>query len=185
MDNFLRNYWSLYLNFINAFKRWSYKGFSIPYLCHLHAFVLYNKKIMNGLLEKKFINKSGRQVELQKKLPEFFFRIIGSYIKAPSINSPLRIGAVHLTKPLRFPSNALVKYLNSTKNIKLIIVDDKEKNIKNKSSLSTQNHNSLKKLKSKKIRSVSLTSNIVLNRKHVQKKRIGESNEVLQDIRLI
>ncbi|MGP4069445.1 hypothetical protein [Halobacillus sp. B29] len=179
MDNFIRNYWSLYLNFINAFERLSYKGFSIPYLYQLQAFVLYNKKILNRLFEKKFITKSEKHVGLQKKLPEVLFKIIGSYIKSPSINSPLHKSAVHITKPLRYPPNAFVKYLNSKKTIKLNFVDDKEKTDKNKNreSLSTQNH-SIKKFKSKKIRSVSLSSNIVLNRKHVQK-RTGESNEVL------
>lgn len=127
---------------------------------------------------KKYINKSGRQVDIQKKFPDVFLKFIGSYIKAPSIKSPPRKGAVHIMKSLRYPSNIFVKYLNSPKTIKLIFVDDKEKNKEIKSSLSTQNHNPLKKFKSKKIRSVSLTSNIVLNRKHVQKKRTGESNEV-------
>ncbi|MGP4077637.1 hypothetical protein [Halobacillus sp. K22] len=179
MDNFLRNYWSLYLKFINAFKKLSYKGFSTPNLCHLQAFVLYNKKIINKLSGKKYINKSGRQVDIQKQFPGVFFKLIGSYIKAPSINSPPRKVAVHIKKSLRYPSNIFVKYLNSPKTIKLIFVDDKEKTDKNKDkdSLSNQNH-PLKKFKSKKIRSISLSSNIVLNRKHVQK-RTGESNEVL------
>ena len=185
MDNFSRNYWSLYLNFIKDFENLSYKGFSIPYLCQLPAFVLHNKKIIKELNGKKFINKIERRVDNQKQLQEAFFKFIESHKKDSPKNPPLGKVVIYIEKLLRFPSDFFIKYLDSSKTIKLISVNNnrsKEK-ILSKKYPSLHNNTSHKKSKLKKKGLVSLSSNSVLKRRNIKKNRLGKSSETLKDNR--
>ncbi|MGP4038671.1 hypothetical protein ACTWP4_01995 [Gracilibacillus sp. D59] len=118
MDTFLRNYWSLYLDFIKDFEKLNYKGFSLPYLCHLPSLILNNDKILNELKDKNYIRKLKHQVNAPKEFQEVFNHFIRSHQK-PLVKNKNGKVVIHVDKLLRFPPHTLNDFFDPSNTILL------------------------------------------------------------------
>ncbi|MEC5424234.1 hypothetical protein QGM71_12105 [Virgibacillus sp. C22-A2] len=77
MNTSLRNYWSLYLDFLNDFKDLTYSGYSIAYLfCHFYSLVSNNTELWNSLSDKDFTRHIKSQVNDQKEIQDAFYNYI-------------------------------------------------------------------------------------------------------------
>ncbi|WP_163537028.1 hypothetical protein [Gracilibacillus sp. YIM 98692] len=143
MDTFSRNYWSLYLDFIKDFEKLIYKGFSLPYLCHLPSLILNNDKISNELKDKNYIRKLKHRVNDPKEFQEVFNHFIQSHQK-PLVKNKHGKVVIHVDKLLRFPPHTLNDFLDPSNTILLT---------KGKKTSSPRNKSKVKKTSGKKSRS--------------------------------
>lgn len=49
MDTYTKNYWSLYLDFLDIFESLHFEGYSLPYLCHFKSLIKRNKHLNRSL----------------------------------------------------------------------------------------------------------------------------------------
>ncbi|MFD2046667.1 hypothetical protein ACFSTA_20625 [Ornithinibacillus salinisoli] len=118
MDTFLKNYWSLYLDFLKDFEKLTYKGYSLPYLCHLPSFILKNESLLSELDHKTFANKLKRQVNDQKEFQEVFNTFMQSH-QRPLVKNKQGKVVIHYDKLLRFPVTTLSDYFDPSRTILL------------------------------------------------------------------
>lgn len=142
MDIFLKNYWSLYLNFLNDFEKLKYRGFSLPYLCHLPSFVINNSQIWNKLSENQLTESFKNKVRDQKEFQEAFNQFVRSHEKKGSVQSKYGKVVVHVDKLLRFPPNTF-KYFSPSNTIKVISLSKKNEKKMNSTILKNKLNNSI------------------------------------------
>jgi len=140
MQTKVRNYWSLYLDFLHDFKDLKYSGFSLPYLCHFSGLLRNNEEIHNKLSDNEFINQLKNKVNNQKMIQEAFDQFIQSHTK-PSINKNKQ-GKVLLNFDtiLRFPKETFDDYFDPSKTM-IIMAGNKNWKSKKKQSASSNIEN--------------------------------------------
>lgn len=124
MNTTSRNYWSLYVEFLEVFKDLNYKGFSIPYLCHFRSLNHENKYIWDHLSSEEFIKSLSHEVRDQKTLQQIFNTYKQSHInrktsklfnKASHTNGKVVLyDAYNL---IRFPKEIITKHFSPTSTI--------------------------------------------------------------------
>lgn len=136
MDTFIKNYWSLYNDFLLKFEKLTYKGFSLAYLCHLPSFVSTNRELWNKLYDPKFIKYIEHEVQHQKEIQAKFNQFVLHHTKKRSNeHNPKGKVVVHIDKLLRFPQSTFINYFDAKHTIILVSSEKKAKLMKNKMSI--------------------------------------------------
>ncbi|WP_027963776.1 hypothetical protein [Halalkalibacillus halophilus] len=108
MDTQIKNYWSLYLDFLKDFEALTYNGYSIPYLFgHFYSFVSNNKTLWNALADKKFSKHLKIHVNDRKEVQDVFNQFTSKH--RGSLKQKHKSGAVvfHQDKLLRISPLAI------------------------------------------------------------------------------
>lgn len=130
MNTFLKNYWSLYLDFLNDFEALKYRGFSIPYLfCHFYSLVKDNKVLWEDLNKDEFSLQLNSRVTERREIQEVFQKFIHSHQGKPLIKNGSEKVVLHVDKLLRFPRLTLDNYFDVSKTIILTAGKSKSKKI--------------------------------------------------------
>jgi len=131
MNTFLKNYWSLYLDFLNDFEVLNYRGFSIPYLfCHFYSLVKDNKVLWDNLYNEKFINQLNSRVTERREIQEVFQKFIQTHQREPLVKNGSGKVVLHVDKLLRFPRMTLDNYFDASETIIITAGNNKFKNKK-------------------------------------------------------
>ncbi|SER76215.1 hypothetical protein SAMN04487944_109162 [Gracilibacillus ureilyticus] len=117
MDTFQKNYWSMYLDFIRDFEGIIYRGYSLPYFCHLPSYILPNTAIMQALKKTEYSNNLTSHVGTQKEFQQVFNQFVQSHTIQRS-QKPKGKVVIHLDKLLRFPA-AMMNQLDQKRTILL------------------------------------------------------------------
>jgi len=159
MDISLKNYWSLYVNFLNDFERLKYRGFSLSYFCHLPSFVIGNEQIWNTLSDIHFAEKLQKKVHDQKEFQEVFNQFVQSHERKALAQNKHGKVVVHVDKLLRFPTNMLKDYFDRTNTIQVISNEiGKRKGV------------NIPAQRKKTNKAIALTNNIVIDGEKIKKK---------------
>lgn len=79
MNTYEKNYWSVYLDFLDDFKELVYKGYPIAYLCHYGSLVrdnpLLNEKLNSPKYTELLRNKVNNSSEVQVHFNEMKFSL--------------------------------------------------------------------------------------------------------------
>ncbi|MDO6449341.1 hypothetical protein [Oceanobacillus profundus] len=117
MNTTSRNYWSLYVEFLEAFKDLKYKGFSIPYLCHFRSLNHRNNYIWEHLSSEEFIKSLSHEVKDKKTMQQIFSSYKQTHInrkgsklfkKASHANGKVVLYDVY--NLMRFPKEIMTKH---------------------------------------------------------------------------
>ncbi|MFD1446461.1 glycosyltransferase family protein [Oceanobacillus profundus] len=166
MDTFEKNFWSLYLDFLNDFEELSYSGFSIPYLCEFGTLVR-NIKVLwkNNLYDEKFTQRIKNQVKDKNEIQDMFNKFILSHKKKPLVKNKYGKIVFHDDRSLllRIPDKTFIDHFERSK---ILIIDEGINNY-NKS-----------KLEKKKKRVRVLTNTHVISVKNKKKRIDTNVNEV-------
>ncbi|MBS3681221.1 hypothetical protein KGF86_13515 [Ornithinibacillus massiliensis] len=81
MDTFTKNYWSMYLDFLNDYKELTYRGYSLPYLCHFRSLVREKEP---KFYKKDFIHHCKNFITDSREIQEEFNRYLNT-IKQNSV----------------------------------------------------------------------------------------------------
>ncbi|MGJ9458026.1 hypothetical protein [Oceanobacillus sp. CF4.6] len=134
MNTTSRNYWSLYVEFLEAFKVLKYKGFSIPYLCHFRSLNHKNNYVWARLSSEEFIKSLSHEIKDKKTVQQIFSTYKQSHInrkksklfkKASHANGKVVLyDAYNL---MRLPKEIMTKHFPPTDTIFLQDYKPKEK----------------------------------------------------------
>lgn len=101
MSVYMRNYWSLYLDFLDDFKGIKYKDISLPYLCHFRSLV----RVINPIIQTSTLKPYLRHKANKKQVQLEFNRFLASHTKRLRKN-PNGVVVFHdLYNLLRLPEN--------------------------------------------------------------------------------
>lgn len=110
MNTSLRNYWSLYLDFLNDFKDLTYSGYSIPYLfCHFYSLVSNNSELWNSLSDKNFTRHLKSQVNDQKEIQDAFYEFIQKHKCKELVKNKHGKVVFHQDKLLRISRSSIMR----------------------------------------------------------------------------
>ncbi|WP_077624233.1 hypothetical protein [Sediminibacillus massiliensis] len=118
MDTFLTNYWSLYVEFLQDFEKLNYKGFSLPYLCHLPSLLLNNAQINNELKGARFSRNLRKQVKDEREFQALFNKFVQVH-QRPIVKNKKGKVVIHVDKLLRFPPRTIAHYFSPSNTILL------------------------------------------------------------------
>ncbi|KAB8135796.1 hypothetical protein F9U64_11045 [Gracilibacillus oryzae] len=109
MSTFLKNYWSLYYDFIKDFESLKYNGYSLPYLCHLPRYVLHQNRLLNELEGADYSKNIKRNINGPKELQALFNQFVQSHEKKPLTKNQGKT-VINMDKLLRFSPETLSKF---------------------------------------------------------------------------
>ncbi|MBP2078003.1 hypothetical protein [Oceanobacillus polygoni] len=184
MDTFVKNYWSLYLDFLNDFEKLNYKGFSLPYLCHLPSFIIYNEPIWSELNDVKFTKKLKNQVNDQSEFQEAFNKFVQSHRKKGEVKNKGGKVVLHVDKLLRFPPDTISGYFDPSNTIQLFSTG-KSKGKKGKPPIVSKTKGNKTELTTnikKRKKAVSLTNTIIIKKENVKRRNIVRPNKIISKL---
>lgn len=119
MNTYVKNYWSLYLNFIHDFKKLKYSGFSLSYFVHFPALIRNNPEIWKAFYDESFTKQLTRQVKNQKEFQAEFNRYIQSHRKKASVKNEYGKVVVIADRLIRFPPKTFEEYFEPSKTVQI------------------------------------------------------------------
>ncbi|WP_099354151.1 CDP-glycerol glycerophosphotransferase family protein [Fredinandcohnia onubensis] len=134
MDTYKRNYWSLYLDFIDSFKGLTYKGISLPYLFHFRSLIRKNKELLNALHDESFGKYLNNLTESTEEVQSKFDSFINLHKSEKLVNRKDGKVVLHdVANLLRFPEQTIIQHFDPSNTImlrdrKMITTNSKEKN---------------------------------------------------------
>ncbi|WP_174615539.1 hypothetical protein [Virgibacillus ihumii] len=117
METFVRNYWSLYLDFLHDFRDLKYDGFSLPYLCQFHKLLRKNAEIGKMLHDPTFIRQLKHKIKDQKQVQQVFDKLVASHTKKPLIKNKQGRVLFFWNGGFRFPKQTFDAYFEPSKSI--------------------------------------------------------------------
>ncbi|SHN07263.1 hypothetical protein [Gracilibacillus kekensis] len=117
MDTFLKNYWSLYMDFLDDFASLTYRGFSLVYFCHLPSYVLRNPALLKELEKEAYIKNVKKEVVYSKDIQDKF-RLFTEKHRVDSIKKHGKV-AITVDKLLRFPKTNIHQQFSSADTVLL------------------------------------------------------------------
>lgn len=127
MNAYVKNFWSVYLDFLHDFNKLKYRGFSLSYLWHLPSLTRHNKKLWSDLYDVKFKEQVNHHVEDRKEVQDVFNTYILSHKKQPLTKNKNGKVLVNYDTILRFPSRTFDDYFDCSKTM-ILMADTDEKN---------------------------------------------------------
>lgn len=131
MNTYVKNYWSLYLDFLRDFQKLNYRGFSLSFICHFPSLIRKNTELWKDLYDEKFTARLKNEVKDQKKIQEVFNNYMQSHKKKQLVKGKNGKIVVNYDTILRFPAKTFDDYFDRSKTM---IVMAGSKNNKKKSS---------------------------------------------------
>lgn len=111
MNTFERNFWSLYVDFLEAFSEVKYKGISIPYLCHFRSLFTNHHELKQNLSSESFSQQLSHTVQdkklFQQRFTEFKKMHTNNKVKRKANGKVALYNAANL---LRFPIEITKKH---------------------------------------------------------------------------
>ncbi|MGR9047558.1 CDP-glycerol glycerophosphotransferase family protein [Halobacillus faecis] len=117
MNNYEKNYWSLYNDFLEMFKKLEYKGLSIPYMCQFRGLVRNNKLIKGKLLSNNFIKLLYSNINEEKELQQIYTEYKNSLPRKERKKMEGKIVLHNAANILRFPSKIIEDNFDPAKTI--------------------------------------------------------------------
>ncbi len=124
MNTYVKNYWSVYLDFLHDFKQLKYRGFSLPYLYHLPSLTRHNKAFWQALYDDKFDEQLKHHVVDQKEIQDVFQAYIQSHQKQALVKNKHGKVLVNYDTILRFPQKTFDDYFDHSKTLILRVGPD-------------------------------------------------------------
>lgn len=116
MNTSLRNYYSLYLDFLNDLKDLTYSGYSIPYLfCHFYSLVSNNTELWNSLSEENFTRHLKSQVNDQKEIQDAFYNFIRKHQRKALVKNKRGMVVFHQDKLMRISRPSIMRNFHPSK----------------------------------------------------------------------
>ncbi|WP_339227470.1 CDP-glycerol glycerophosphotransferase family protein [Oceanobacillus sp. FSL K6-2867] len=115
MNTYVKNYWSLYLDFLYDFQKLNYKGFSLSFICHFPSLIRKNTELWKGLYDEKFSDQLKNEVRDQKEIQEVFNNYILSHKKKQLVKVKQGKVVVNYDTILRFPEKTFNDYFDRSK----------------------------------------------------------------------
>ncbi|WP_085992732.1 hypothetical protein [Oceanobacillus senegalensis] len=112
MNTYVRNYWSLYLDFIRDFEKLKYKGFSLSYIVHFPSLIRHHTEVWNALYHEKFMERLKSTVNNQKTIQGIFNKYVQSHQKKQIVKKKHGKVMIHLDGVLRLPPRTFYDYFN-------------------------------------------------------------------------
>lgn len=138
MDIFLKNYWSLYNDFLIKFENLTYAGYSLAYLSHFPSFVTVDSPLWNKLYDVNFYHYIDHRIEHQNEIQEKFNNFVRKHTKNnKNINLSKGKVVIHQDKLMRIPQQTFLNYFDIKQTV-ILVTADKKTHIKKKVSV-TQN----------------------------------------------
>ncbi|CDQ20652.1 hypothetical protein [Halobacillus karajensis] len=111
MDTFERNFWSLYLEFIETFQEVKYKGISIPYLCHFRSLFTNNEELKKNLSTDAFIHQLSHKVKDKRSFQQRFTDFKNLHLnKQMERKANGKVALYNAANLLRFPTEITKKH---------------------------------------------------------------------------
>ncbi|MCM3654517.1 hypothetical protein [Metabacillus litoralis] len=137
MNIYERNFWSLYFEFLEAFKELKYRGFSIPYLCHFRSLNTDNMYIRTNLESEEFIKYLTHEVKDKQTFQELFSKYKQSHSNTKvsktfkkMYNKKGKVVLYNAANLLRFPTDTIEKNFSSEETAFLHDVRPKKERLK-------------------------------------------------------
>ncbi|KAB8135800.1 hypothetical protein F9U64_11065 [Gracilibacillus oryzae] len=118
MNNFQKNYWSMYLDFIRDFEALSFQGYSLPYLCHLPSYILPNTSLLQNLKRAEYSKNIKNEITSQKQFQQVFNHFIQNHTKKTVKKAQGKV-VIHMDKLLRFPTSVIMGHFDHKRTILL------------------------------------------------------------------
>ncbi|MFC4403911.1 hypothetical protein [Gracilibacillus xinjiangensis] len=118
MDTFQKNYWSLYLDFIRDFEGLIYRGYSLPYFCHLPSYLFPNTNLIQTLKKPEYSKNITNQLHFQKD----FQKVFNQFVQSHTLKQPNKVKGkvvIHIDKLLRFTTPAIMSHFDPKQTILL------------------------------------------------------------------
>lgn len=126
MDIFLKNYWSLYNDFLIKFENLTYAGYSLAYLSHFPSFVTVDSPLWNKLYDVNFYHYIDHRIEHQNEIQEKFNNFVRKHTKNnKNINLSKGKVVIHQDKLMRIPQQTFLNYFDIKQTIILVAADKK------------------------------------------------------------
>ncbi|SFJ77736.1 CDP-glycerol glycerophosphotransferase, TagB/SpsB family [Halobacillus dabanensis] len=117
MDTFSKNYWGLYLDFLDEFKGLIYQGYSIAYLCHYRSLISGNKKLMGKFESAAFTKKLKNRVEKPTAVQAKFNNYKATIKKKQQKRKGGKVVLHDVYDLLRFPEETLQNHFNKSRTL--------------------------------------------------------------------
>ncbi|CDQ20648.1 glycosyltransferase family protein [Halobacillus karajensis] len=114
MDTFSKNYWGLYLDFLDDFKGLIYKGYPIAYLCHYRSLIRGNKRLMANLESDAFTKKLKSKGQQPTDVQATFNTFKANIQKKQTKRKGGKVVLHDVYDLLRFPDKTLHKHFNKS-----------------------------------------------------------------------
>lgn len=132
MNTYVKNYWSLYLDFLHDFRALTYKGFSLAYFVHFPSLLRSNTALWKDLYNEKFADRLNNKVEDRKEIQAVFDKFIQSHKKPFIKNKHGKVAVVYDTI-LRLPERTMNGYFNKTNTLFVMAGSKNNKKTSNRS----------------------------------------------------
>lgn len=115
MDTFIKNYWSLYMDFLHDFEALTYQDVALVYLIPLPGYIFHHSQIMQALEKKAFIKHMKRPVKTSKDIQNKF----NQFTAINQGNQKKKNGklAIHVDKLLRLPKKNIIQQFSAAEPI--------------------------------------------------------------------
>lgn len=112
MNTYAKNYWSLYLDFIQDFEKLKYNGLPLSYIVHFPSLIRKNTEIWNELHNKEFAGQLRNQVKDQKEFQEVFDKYIQSLKKKTFVKNKHGKVIIIADRLIRIPRKTFDDYFD-------------------------------------------------------------------------
>ncbi|MFD2046668.1 hypothetical protein ACFSTA_20630 [Ornithinibacillus salinisoli] len=117
MNTYLKNYWSLYLDFVQDFRSLKYRGFSLSYIIHFPSLIRKNTALWEALYGDMFGNKLNNRVSDPKEIQEVFNQYVRSHKKKSLEDRKHGKVVINYDTILRFPETIFNNYFDRSQTV--------------------------------------------------------------------
>ncbi len=148
MNIYEKNYWSVYLDFLDDFAELEYKGYHLAYLFHYDSLIRENKQLIKSLYDPAYTASLKNNLNDLSEIQQKFYMEKATIQRPFKKNDSGKILLHDVYDLLRFPNHTFYHYFDKTKTL---ILQDTSSQKKGKQYLvdlkgySIQNFNSYKR----------------------------------------
>ncbi|MEC3885219.1 CDP-glycerol glycerophosphotransferase family protein [Halobacillus sp. HZG1] len=117
MDTYSKNYWGLYLDFLDDFKELIYQGYPIAYLSHYRSLIIGNKRLMRDLQSPEFTRTIKNKIQTTAAVQQKFNTFRTSVRKKQRVRKGGMIVLHDVYDLLRFPEKTLKNHFPPSKTL--------------------------------------------------------------------
>ncbi|WP_027963777.1 CDP-glycerol glycerophosphotransferase family protein [Halalkalibacillus halophilus] len=128
MNTYIKNYWSLYLEFILDFQKVTYRGLSLSYLIHFPSLIRKRPEVWNAFHQDAFAERLARQITDQKEFQQIFTQYFQSHKQSPSAKKAEGKVIVIGDRLIRLPDQTYQDYFPPSNTV-IVKTSNKEKSI--------------------------------------------------------
>ena len=123
LENYVRNYWSLYVDFLKDFSSLTYRGFTLSYILHFSSLIRHHDQIWEDLNDEKFQHRLKTNIKHEREVQEIFNQYLQKHNK--KTDKKICDGKVAIFEDaiLHFPHDTFAHYFKRSNTIILLNSD--------------------------------------------------------------